>query len=327
MASRDTFTSASPPPVGGPDFVDQVAGHMGTMYQYLPLEITLTSGAAPNVLTGTIDPPLSGSGLAQGMSFWLEPSVDNTGAVTIAIGAEAAVDLVDDQGAGLAAGALKSTGRYLLNFDGTDMRVVNHVSSLGATTGVQIDTFTADGTLTKPVGFPDDGLVIVELVGAGMGGGRGSSGASANGGYGGAFVREFLTGVDFSSSEAVSVGAGGAGRTSGTGDGSDGGDTSVGAIVSCRGGSRTESLYPIGTEIGGGLVVKHTYRAGAVGGNSISLTDGGYSIKSGDGGDGGINNTIPGVDGSAPGGGGGGASLAAGGDGGRGEAKVTWVWP
>lgn len=316
MASRDRYTSASPSPVTGPQVLDNLDGHLTTMYNGLPLELTLTSGSEPDDLTGTLDPVLDGSGLAQGMSFWLETQVDNAGSMTLAIDGGSALALLDETGAGLLAASLVAGGRYLISFDGVAYRVVSNRASEVAGLS-QLDVFTASGTLSKPAGFPDEGLVIIEGWGGGSSGGAAPS--SAPYGTGGAYAVQYFRGSDFGATTAVTVGPGGTGIPNASGPGGDpGGDTLVGSIFKAFGGLGDNSAVP-GIEDGGSQARPNTYLSGAASdGVSEYGGDGGASEVS-------VGSASPG---SAPGGAGGRkehSGTGTSGDGARGEVRVRWI--
>ena len=106
-------------------------------------------------------------------------------------------------------------------------------------TGPTIQTFTSNGTWTKPAGCR---RIVVELVGGGGGGGgsRCTTVLGASGGGGGGYSRKIID-VEAIASETVTIGAGGIG---GSYDGSyvytpatAGGTTSFGAHLSATGGA------------------------------------------------------------------------------------------
>lgn len=175
--------------------------------------------------------------------------------------------------------------------------------------------FTASGTWTKPDGLPDDALVFVEAWGAGQGGGRGQT--PPLGGRGGAYAAYQFRASDLPSSVPVSVGAGGAGRST-NGTGKSGGDSTFGSVFAAPGGGTSQEGK---SSEGGGTPngVVDAFRAGAAGGSTTTgATPGGVSIFGGNGG----TNTAAG---EAPGGGGGGIGTSGtSGDGARGEVRI-WI--
>ena len=84
MATRQTYSSASPPPVTGPNFADNVAAHFKRLYDAAAFPLTAVGGTA-NAVTATLDPVLDGSGLVNGMRFGITWGTTNTGAMTLAI--------------------------------------------------------------------------------------------------------------------------------------------------------------------------------------------------------------------------------------------------
>ncbi len=101
-----------------------------------------------------------------------------------------------------------------------------------------VEVFTSSGTWTKPAGLHH---VVVEVVGGGGGGGaaEGTTGqiASGGGGGGGGFSKKFIEADDLGSKETVTVGAGGAGGTAPSNNGTSGGTSSFGAHCSATGGN------------------------------------------------------------------------------------------
>lgn len=93
-------------------------------------------------------------------------------------------------------------------------------------------TFNASGTWTKPSGFSSDAFAVIEAWG---GGGSGAKGSFGDGGGGGACVRKTVPLSSLSSTETVTIGAGGA-SVSSSGAGNNGGDTTFGSHVTSYGG-------------------------------------------------------------------------------------------
>jgi hypothetical protein len=194
--------------------------------------------------------------------------------------------------------------------DGTD------ATFTGTAKGSLIDVkvFTSSGTWTMPSGTTAIEVWVVGGGGGGQGVASSATGAGGGGGGGGAVYKYFTSG--FTSSEAVTVGAGGAGGTSGS-NGSLGG-TSTFLTIQCLGGNGGGSFGGGGgaTTILGGTEVNIS---GGFGGSADTFTatntynifgaGGGTGFGFGIGGQGGINEgaSSDGTDGTGYGGGGGGA--------------------
>jgi hypothetical protein len=212
-----------------------------------------------------------------------------------------------------------------------------------------LDTFTASGTWTKRAGAF---AVEVYAVGGGQSGGRVSvSFQSAGGGGGEGAIRVFRASA-LSATETVTVGAGGAARTTGDQNyGLVGGSTSFGTHVTARGGGKagnvtTKTNQGGGGQLGGGTTSPHVHGQGGYssggGTGAVFSADGGDSTIGGAGGaspsgtpgtstfggDGGAGSTTSGVaasDGEVPGGGGGASRAAAPGDSGAGGDGAVYV--
>ena len=199
VANRQIATD----PDTGAIMIDQINTELAALYQAAVLPLVNTGGTAndPEV---SVTPALT-VGLVAGMKFVWTPSATNTGAMTIKVGAETAVDLKRDDGTDLGAGQISANRMEFLYFDGTDMRIA-------AMTGIQRvfnrQTFTASGTWTNS--FPADSLVMVEAWGPGGTGGRTSGAYVGSGGGGGAYCWGLFRAGDLGASVTVTVGASGA---------------------------------------------------------------------------------------------------------------------
>ena len=197
----------------------------------------------------------------------------------------------------------------------------------GSASNVNVETFTADGTWTKPAG-----LLYIEVESWGGGGG-----GNIDGGGGGAYNSMKIPASDLAASEIVTVGAGGTGGDgSGSSAGTDGEDSSFGSFITAGGGVKGASSgkggesynigdYAGGTAGGGDSVYGGggggSYSGGAGGDSVYGGGGGGAGLGGGDGGDGGDGSG--GQAGSVPGGGGGAIDgYYNGHDGARGEVQV-----
>lgn len=310
MAVRTVPTSASTPPVTGPNYMNAISDAFGILFNVSALPLTSIGGTG-NAITASLDPPLA-SGLANGMSFWLTPAANNTGAVTIAINGAAAQAIRDSAGNVPASGVLQTGVQCLITWNSAagHFRILN---SSQVTKVADYQAFTASGTWTKPAGTPANALVIVHCIGAG-----GGSGSGGRGGGGGAFLERIMRASDIGSSVTVTVGAGGAsGTTGGTG-----GASSFGShCVAYGGGGGSAS-----TGGGGGGPKGPGLSTGPAGGPAGGATDGASGVGGGHGGA-----SIAGGDGYFGGGGGGaggqpgGSSVYGGGGGGNPGGASTFA--
>jgi len=178
--------------------------------------------------------------------------------------------------------------------------------------GNNVQEFSSSGTWTKPISGT---MALVECWGAGASGGRASATKSASGGGGGEYTYKFVLLSTLGSTETVTIGAGGAAKTSGVGVGTDGGNTTFGAHVTAYGGKAGDGndsgdalggrggapysdgaggyVYGVGRDSTNFLASNGTYSGG--GGAGLFATtpkQGGSSLYGGGGGAGAFNNTV-----------------------------------
>jgi hypothetical protein len=342
--TRTTFNSSSPPPVSGPDLLDNLADHIKRLYDAAAFPLSAVGGTA-NAVTATLSPVLDGSGLVNGMRFGITWTASNTGAATLAINGGAAVAILSASGAALVGGEMASGSRALLEYVGASFRILTGSGSAGGLAPYTA-TITTSQTWNKPGGYDDETEVIFEAWG---GGGAGFVGATpCGGGGGGSYVIRRMRYADVPSSLTVTIAAGG------VGSGANGGNTTIGALVTAYGGEGGKTSNTGGKGGGelqsgasGGLVgggktsgdrAETDGGGGAGGGSGSNLpggsavngaggggsgagtgSAGGSSLRGGNGGNGGSSAT--GLAGTAPGGGGGGGSTTAG-SGARGEVRI-----
>ena len=125
--------------------------------------------------------------------------------------------------------------------------------------GINYQAFTANGTWTKPAGYAAGSRVYVQIWGGGGGGGRGSAAsANAGGGGGGGYSERWMLLSDLSATVAVTIGAGGAARTT-DGLGNAGSNSTFGAFITGYAGAGNAAAYGGG---GGGQISAATTSTG-----------------------------------------------------------------
>ena len=294
MASRETFSDLTPPPLpggGASGLMRQYSERFKTLFDASALPLTAVGGTA-NAVTATLDPPLDSGGLVDGMKFTLTWAADNTAGVTLAINGGSALAVVDAAGTALAAGAVTSGLRSQLEYIGGSFRVLSTIRDAAAASSFYF-AFTSSDTFTKPAGLDDDRIITIEAWGAG---GGGVSTAQGPGGAGGSYVMRRVRAADVPSSVSVTIGSGGAVNASG-------GSSSFGSLVTAYGGRTGANSAGGGGGGGGGELA-----AGAAGSGS----DGGSGgVANGGKGGNGANNAPAQAGGSSfwGGGGGGGGSF------------------
>lgn len=358
--SRDLYSGTSTGPITGPEFLDQYAGHIDTLYRAVTFPLTAVAGV--DAISATLDPPLGPAGLIDGMRFGISWPATNTSGMTLAINEGAPVPVLDADGGALIAGAVSAGLRSTLEYIGGAFRVQSPLlGGSGVTSARYFWQFIASGTWIKPLGLNPETMVFVEAWGGGGGGAR-SSGIPVFGGGGGAYMASRWRAGDLPAAVGVSIGAGGSGRTSNA-DGGHGGATTFGDLMTAYGGGgggRDDNLFGggggaasagatgVAGKLGGGIKAGGAalllwggaaggsailaggdaiYGGGGGGGGGTSafgspIAPGGLSIFGGNGGAGGKDASA--TAGAAPGGGGGGAYNGNSGAGGRGEVRI-WI--
>lgn len=136
---------------------------------------------------------------------------------------------------------------------------------------VVTQVFTSSGTYTPTSGMD---YCIVELVGAGGGGGGcaatgTTSIAAAGGGGAGGYARETFTAATIGASQTVTIGAAGAGGAAGANNGTAGGNSTLGALLTANGGGGGTGSSTITTAAtrGGGT-------AGTASGGDVNINGG-----------------------------------------------------
>jgi len=306
MATRTTYNGADDP--DGPDLMDNVAGHIGVLYDSIALRpVTITNSG--NDYTITVDPTLDAD-VVSPMGFYVRPNVDNTGPVRIRVtSANPYYDAVRADGSAFGSGSFLASTDYFFVFLTGKFVCLSDDNQSNTTADPAQFVFTSSGTLDLTLykeNSADDRLVMLEGWAGGGGGGEDS------GGGGGGYKWRFVRIADLPDILSYTVGAGGTGNASG--NGTAGGTTSIGSFLSVTGGGpgRNEVANTPGGDgggYGGGLGAYYD-GSGAVPAQS-STTEGGGS---GGGGGGGIGaGAIDGADALKGGAGGGGWSAGVGG--------------
>jgi len=259
---------------------------------------------------------------------------------------------------GLGTAATKNTGTSVGNVvevqSGGKLPALDasNLTNLPGGTG-DYQVFTSSGTWNKPSGLSPYAIVKVQVWGAG---GGGKNTVQGGGGGGGSYVERWFQLSELGASETVTVGTGGAGGV-GAADGSAGGNSSFGSLVTAYGGAGGNGTFNGGggggvtgagsaatggnpsfssSNLGGGSgsvasgsVLKHSVYGGGGGGlgNSGATSLGGDSIYGGGGGGGNTNvlaaggtSVFGGAGGSSPVSGAGNNGTAPGGGGGASNA-------
>lgn len=169
--------------------------------------LTVTTGDANRALTLTADASVGGTNTGDQNLF---STIAVSGQSNVV--ADAAADTLT-----LAAGA-----NITITTDAsTDTITIAGSASGGKAADQQV--FTSSGTWTKPSGFGAKAYAFIQAWGAGGGGARHSTANNAGGGGGGGYKEFWILLSSLGATETVTIGAGGAGRTSTNGNGTAGG--------------------------------------------------------------------------------------------------------
>lgn len=181
----------------------------------------------------------------KGQMYAFQADVANTGAATININGLGAKTIKKNVSTDLATGDILANQIVIVEYDGTNMQMVNNLPS------TDIQTFISSGSWSIPTGAKK---VVVELWGGG-GSGGGADGTTTNnggGGGGGGYLRgEFLP-SQVSSPVTITIPASVAGG--------------IGANNGVAGGNVTFGTYLIAYGGGGGAYVTNNNAAGGGGG-------------------------------------------------------------
>lgn len=128
---------------------------------------------------------------------------------------------------------------------------------------INVQTFDASGTWTKPAGYAAGSRVYIQAWGGGGSGSRYTTLVRCAGGGGGGYNERWITLSNAGATETVTIGAGGASRTGLDQSGAQGGNTSFGALITAYGGGS-----------GGGFVSGLPAGHGGGGGGQLSQGSG-----------------------------------------------------
>jgi len=177
--------------------------------------------------------PVPGS-YTTGMVIQFKANTANTGVATLNVNTLGAKTIKKQKDQDLGNNDIKAGSIVEVVYDGTNFQMLNPTAV--ATTAIDYQVFTANGTWTKPASAGANSRVIIELWGGGGGGGGCASNAGGSGGGGGAYKRVEVLASFLGATESVTVGALGAKGASGGNSGTAGGTSSVGTKAYAYGG-------------------------------------------------------------------------------------------
>lgn len=171
----------------------------------------------------------------QGMLVIIRFTHGNTGAATLNLNALGAEAITYTTGAALTGGEIPDSGIGIFVFDGTNFQIINPIIKKFVLNKYYV---TSTQAYTPSVGMSS---VEFDVLGAGASGGGGVGAASAAGAGGGGAAGERRIGTYSASDIAaampitITIGVGGAVQAPAF-DGVNGGDTSVGSLITAKGG-------------------------------------------------------------------------------------------
>lgn len=226
---------------------------------------------------------------ANGQKFRFKADVANTGAATLNVSGLGAISLTKLNDQALITGDIEANQIVEVVYNSTGP-VFSVTSQLGQTSSaLDYQSFTSDGTWTKPTGLTGNELVLIHAWGAGGGGGGVDGNAasqpnSSGGGGGGGFSEISVLASALGATETVTIGVGGAGGAAGVNFGLVGGNTTFGTHLTAYGGGGGFGLNgpaPGGGAGGGG---GGDNAVGSVGATSTGGAGGGFGGGAGNGG-------------------------------------------
>ena len=194
--------------------------------------IGVDTGSA-NTYVATLSPAITS--YTKGLKVSIVIANTNTGASTLNLNGVGAVAIKLPNITALIGGELIANMMANFEYDGTYFQLTN---SNAVVRNVKYQYITSSGTYTPSAGIIE---AEVEIVGGGGGsgyinGGGGLYLASGGGGAGG-YAKKKFTAAQIGASQTVTIGAGGAGGTSGPQVGGNGGASSFGVLISATGGA------------------------------------------------------------------------------------------
>lgn len=207
-----------------------------TFLEVQGVQALTTTGAGNAYIATPADAWVTGYSSYTARALTVKPNFTNSGAATINIsglGTASIYKNVAGVATALASGDITSALPAILICDGTNFLLANPTSTSGIVT-IKKQLFTANGTYT-----PCTGLIYndVTAIASGGSGGAAAGGAWAGGGGAGEERQCTFSSSTIGSSQTVTIGAAVAGPAAGNTDGTNGNNTSLGALCIANGGS------------------------------------------------------------------------------------------